>query len=109
MREFSEIKKKSPWNTLLEISWKFGVGLLRLWNSGSKIIIGFFLNFEKYWVFLGDWEEDGLCGGRIWNLEEGLGLSWVRFLGRGGKSWIETGAEGDLGEGVAIWRYWKEV
>ena len=56
-------------------------------------MIGFFLFFEKYWVFIGDWEEEGICGGRIWNLEEGLGVEWVKFLGKGRKSWVDCDLE----------------
>ena len=62
------------------------------WYSGSKMIIGSFLDFEKYWVFLGFWEE------------EGDGVDWVKFLGKGGKSWVETGVEGVLGVEPTIWR-----
>ena len=36
---------------------------------------------------------------------EGLGVDWVKLLGKGGKSWVETGVDGVRGDEPTIWRY----
>ena len=61
-------------------------GLLGLWNSGSMIIMGSFLLLEKYWFFLGGWNEDGL--GRLAWIPGWLEVDdvWVRDFGKGGNS-----------------------
>ena len=55
--------------------------------------MGSFLAFEKYWVFLGVWDEDA-----------GVDWVWILLEAKAGKSWVDNWDEGDLGVEPKIWR-----